>query len=250
MAPTEIDSKLTPAASRALDELVNEYRARLLTDASSLASRYVNGEISVHDIVSTLQLEDDVRPLSVTVRERGLFIVLVATLVLDLVFAILSVGSLRGALATGLPSTTVLVSTVAASVVPVVAGFVMFYYVWHRPSYLYTSSQFTKAAEYQGVFRSAAFLRLWQQIELSLRASVAALTGESTATQPVTSLVRRLQTEGALSLGDVAELKRILAIRNRIVHAGLNQTPDDLEDASRAASRLLEKVNDAATHSA
>ncbi len=56
----ELDSKLTPAAKQALDELVADYRDQLLLGAADSASRLGElHEISVHDIMAGLNRQQD-----------------------------------------------------------------------------------------------------------------------------------------------------------------------------------------------
>jgi uncharacterized protein YutE (UPF0331/DUF86 family) len=237
-----LETKLTPAAKQALDELLSEYRRRVLVGAAGSASRLTGDvrEISVQDIV-TGWTNDQRQPLR---RARTVDWILRSYTLGGIVIA---VGSISFFVYQNVLNSHVIRSLDPDSRLALIVGFsgaalaVLSYTVQQaRRTRAALSVARMDTPQYPGTIQ--AFLNVWQQLELAIRSKVAQTSGESTANRPLSLLMRELQADGVISVNDAAKLREILDIRNRLVHAGREVGSDEVAEATKEARRLFEKL--------
>lgn len=233
----DLESKLTPAAKQSLDELLAEHRRRVLFAAAQSASRLTGDvrEISVQDIVASWTA-DNIGP------RRKVIDVLLRSYILG--GSLFSAGAL--AFLSARDVLTKLDQNARFAFVLAFSGAVMALlslatdYVRRRRPIIDVRSLSTSTPDSPNEF--LMFLNVWQRLELAIRNKVAQTSGESTANKPLSLLLNDLQHEGVISVNDVANLKRIVEIRNRIVHMGPSVPPSELRDVVSDTGRLLDKI--------
>lgn len=232
-----LETKLTPAAREALDELVQDIRHQILADAELHAAR-VSGkvrEISVRDLFDASQVRRSGTRLSFVERLVSMY---AAT------GAIMGLGSLLYAYASlavgGMVSRVILLAGVAGILLSALSstwllrsrlrGFDIHPIDRLRPTPLESSDM------------SLLFVKRWQEIELAIRDLVASKLGESIAVEPLSILIERLRKAHILSAKDESKFRALLGLRNRILHQGeeLDRTRYDL--AMKDAESLILKI--------
>lgn len=237
MRPDFLESKLTPAAKQALDELQLDFRNQVLLRAAESASRVTGDlrELSVQDIMHAVaESPSTAEPRRPTFD--SLLRVYAVTGGLTTVGALLFVAYNDYAVHLRLESRTALV-VAGTGILLTVASLAMI--LVRRPRPVMRSLLIRQRSQ---THSAAEFLLAWQFLELTLRNKVARNTGESTANQPLSVLIRRLETERVLDSTDVDGLRSLLALRNGIVHGGGYIPPQAVADAIRNSTRLAEKV--------
>jgi hypothetical protein len=231
----EIESKLTPAAKQALDELADDYRSQLLIGAADSASRLGDlREVAVHDIMSAVS------------RQRSrLFGVVGSTVeralrtyaVLGVLTGIAGLAAFAGReIVSGRRLDEQLPLLVALSGFVASATSYFLLSIWKNRSMALLLRR--PVGEF-GPADAGSFLLLWRDIELALRGAAAARLGESTASAPISRLVDQLSAERLLSAEDQMRLRRLLTLRNSVAHGQATVEDAELATARREAERLL-----------
>ncbi|MCK4411175.1 hypothetical protein KAV67_02720, partial [Candidatus Bipolaricaulota bacterium] len=229
-----VEEKLTPAARQAIEELVDEYKERLLRKAVDRSVSYIgdHSEISVRDI---LEAWEDVDRYS---QERPTFSGKIL-LWYSMVGISSAIGALAFLVASGRPFsygyTIVLGVGIFGLVLALTSSLARYLIIRRKASLRYrvgVESRHDTPLDNQLVL-------LWRDIELALRDIVAARFGESHATPKVYDLVGQLQTYGELKEEQMNGLQLVLEYRNRIVHEGYVGDYDTLREAVATAKDLL-----------
>ena len=240
MEKDDLESKLTPAAKQALQELVEEFRAQVLRSAAQSAAAFQGEvrEITVRDIVasSTRNLLGT-RPW----RAAGLEWLLSSYAILGVVFGI--VGALYALLSrdgTLFGRGIALQFSIAGMFVALIATVLL---TIRGKRLLRQSSE----ASFPGFSYSVGeigptFVMEWSQVELALRSMAAARLGESSATAPIGRLIQELSQRGTLTTEDVSTLRRLLEIRNRVVHEGVQLSREEYDSAMKRAEAFIRRA--------
>lgn len=239
MGTTPLDDKLTPAAKKTLNEILEDHRQQILVAAASSASLTTGEvrEISVNDIVKGVQESfDGYRSRVRTLIERLMVAYVISGLGIALVglgiFAVQSFQMLdfqrRLPLLIGLGG--VIISGL---------GLAMSYYTKRitlraeRERLLVTST----VGELLGKFQIA-----WREIEVTLRSLASSRLGESVAQEPISFLVSRLEREKTLPPEDAQRIQQLLAIRNQLAHGQRPLQPSEMLTALREARQLHQRI--------
>jgi hypothetical protein len=232
----EIESRLTPAAKLALEELVDDYRGQLLLGAADSASRLGDlREVAVQDIMAGLNRQQShlfgpIRSFKESIL-RAYFIIGIFLAVGGLLAyagrAILSGRKLDEQLP--LIMALVGVSLSALSYALLAARKI------RRVALLRRSTGESAPAD------PGALLLLWRDIELALRAAAAVRFGESAAAEPIFRLLEHVGT--LLSDEERQRLRRVLSLRNSIAHGRSEEMGEEqLATAQREAEQLLGRL--------
>lgn len=239
MRTPEIEQKLTAAARQALEDLVDDYRNRILVSARESASTQTGEmpEISVHDILTAVQRGEIKRASS------GRFEIILR------LYAILGITM-------GFVGTLIflynnfLFNVDIRRSLPLVLGILGFAIA--IASFSYLSLRRSRVAirfdspnddDFRKADSSMLFIKRWQDIELAIRNLVATRTGESTATEPISLLIKQLVGTQELSPVDEAHLMSILSLRNKIIHEGYQISGEEFEAAIKGADRILGQIH-------
>jgi hypothetical protein len=235
----ELETKLTPAAKQTLDEVVSEYRTRLLLDAGESASRLGElREISVHDIVTALPkqqkwLLSDGRQ---NVRDW-----LLAGVTASLIGAV-TIADLAGNVGTLGSSVRMLSSPWLLAVVAGIAAAVLLIVAFSRARVV----RLREIHQVEAIDNNiGAYISRWGGFEVALRRKAAIAFGESVASAPLSRLLDRFRMLGLFSEADFARIQDLLALRNSLAHgAGLKTAdPRKLESASSDLARLTARLD-------
>ncbi len=234
------EDKLTPAAHSALQELVSDYRAQILMEAHRAAAGLTveSREISVRDLLEAV-LRAQSRPRGADSRnllDRLLFAYfisgMIATIGAVLFLAIQSLQDFSR------------IDSLEMPVLVALTGIVISF-----TSYAMLRL-FRRTREQRMVLRigratsddlASQFLDRWLEIELGTRTWAAAALGESTAQAGVSVLLRSLHDIDQLNVDDLAVFRKLLDLRNRIVH-GHRVPNDDIREALKDTDHLLNIV--------
>jgi hypothetical protein len=91
------------------------------------------------------------------------------------------------------------------------------------------------------------YLAAWRDLELALRGTAASQLGESAANAPISMLLQVLDDRRMLDDFEGRRLRELLLLRNVTVHGRGDVRPEQLEEASRDAERILKKLGTHAT---
>lgn len=235
----ELDTKLTPAAKQALDELVADYRDQLLLGAADSASRLGElREISVHDIMAGLNRQQDrVFGRTGTRIERILRLYVVGGFLLG-VIGLVAFTAREILIGRGFQEQLFLVAALGGLLLSAMSYFLL----WSRKSRGTASLLRSKLSEF-GPGDYGSYLVLWRDIELALRRAAAVRLGESAANAPLSGLLDILGREQVLSSDDQLRLRRLLNLRNSIAHGRPGtEDEDEIANAARDAERLLSRI--------
>jgi hypothetical protein len=234
----QLDSKLTPAAKQALEELVHDYHEQLLIGAAESAERFGElREISVHDIMAGMGRQQS-RLFGTTGNqvERMLRWNMLGVVV----------GGGMAAVSLVLMRTSpnaILVWQMGGVLIAMSAGsYAMLLIMKLRRTPLMLRGR-RQEFDQEGDISSLA---LWRDLEIAIRRAAAVQLGESGAAGSISKLLEQLGRTDLLAPQDQDALKRLLALRNAIAHG----RPVELDRASvrdtlRQGARLLERLRTA-----
>ncbi len=239
MKNIDLEEKLTTAAKQALDELVEDYRNRILIGATESASSLTGDiqEISVHDILSSVN-RNQIRRVSSLPRNFELILRLYGAL-----------GFLMGAFGIiyflynnfysdlGSEERIVIIISISGLIISAIS----FLYLKIREKRDIISTEQEGFSSQKAGF-SMSFIKKWQDIELAARSLVASRQGESSAKEPISVLISKLREDNVLNSDDETRLKEILALRNKILHEGLEISREEFEQAIKDGNRILSKM--------
>ncbi|MFA9444463.1 hypothetical protein [Egicoccus sp. AB-alg6-2] len=232
---SSLESRLSPAAQLALQELLEDVRAEILARAGSKAAGA--GEITATDIIASAeatQRRPELRRESIIGRILSLY-------------AGLGVVTAVAALAFGFADSFTMPVTLIATTgltLALVAAFATAYMQLKRSRRLLWSIE--PSGRESPFLATAHFLNAWNDLEAMSREKVALSLGESKAGEPLSRIVAYLASMKVLAEEDTASFKSLLELRNAIVHG--NQEPDPalligsikrIEDLRNRLSRSL-----------
>ena len=239
MRDSSLEEKLTAAARQALDELVEDYRNRILVGAMESASTPTGElrEISVRDILVSVDRSQkrQVRPRQRNAEVLARLYAMVGLAVGSVGLAIYVYQKFLESQGTAEWIGLMLVTT---GLLLSIASLTVFYAQRLKSS----ERGETRPSDVIVAAYSAQFLKQWLDTELAVRSFVASRLGESTAKEPFSLLAERLKTEGILSSNDEQELRRLLAVRNEIAHRGMEISRERFEELSKSADALRERI--------
>jgi hypothetical protein len=239
----DLEEKLTDAARDALKDVVRDYRAQLLISAADNASRMTGElrEISVHDLYKAIQAtSSELR----TRPSRPIEYFLNLYIVMGILLGLAGLGwfAARDAVLT-LTTERQLPLLIGLSGFGIAAVSFMVLRLQQLRVLRIQSIDFLRPGV-TGSFRAQVgfFISKWQEIELLLRTKVGSNLGESVAKAPFSALLELLRRDGMLSEEDSNQLRRLLELRNSVVHGQKEITQDELRSSLRYADQLLEKL--------
>jgi hypothetical protein len=239
MPNNDVSEILTPAARQLLEEAVKDYRAQVLSAAQSSAARLTGElrEISVHDVLTGLAAaQPGLSRRRTSQVERVLYLygvtgilMAVASVVYWLVRNASASSDLQAQLPLLLGASGLLMSVLS------------FLYLRIRTIRLGDtgSEGFSNRGDASAEF---TFISQWRDLEIGLRRIAAAELGESGSAMPFSALVNAAMKSGTLSAEDANVLRRLIDLRNRILHKGDSISTAELRDAVNAADRLTAKL--------
>lgn len=241
MDHNNLEEKLTPAAQQVFGEMVKDYRDQILIAAAERASRATGElrEISVQDIVRSAS-----RVALPARQERRTYLSLVSRIY---IFVGLLLG-IAGLIWPALREFGAILSPEQRWPLLVgLAGFTLAAtgLVLSRLFERYGSLSFfdKELGEDNQQELAALYMTRWVQIEVALRNFVSSRFGESVAKEPISSLTERLRADEILSNEDVDTLRKLVEMRNKLVHQGFGGSRETLEDGLRRADHILRKLS-------
>jgi hypothetical protein len=240
MENVNFEEKLTPAAREALNEMVDNYRSKILIEAGEYASR-LSGEvheISVSDIMNSIG--KNLQQSEILRRSK--------------IDAVLSIYIILGLLMTGTSLLYFFLGDIFEKLTYIkrlailisIAGFVIAIVSYAISKYRQYKTIYGEYYSYVSTMPTSEyfdlFIRKWQQIEISIRALAASLFGESIADEPISMLVKRLTNSGKINDNDSKQILEILFIRNKLVHKATDVPLNNLRNATRDADHILSKL--------
>ena len=229
------DLPLTDAARQALDSLTDEFRQRILEEADTRALRIggVTPEISIRDIMESADKVASART-STRAQKNELFMQVYSMMGIILAAAgiiLLIKGKLQ--ISMDSPQQIALIITIMGVI------FALSPIFFRRLLKLMAASR--SARESSPVDATAVFISRWQTIEMLLRKHLER-QGHSAAREPFSVVVSTLQERGLLSDIDTALLKRLLSLRNQVVHESVFADNRMLENAIEVSGKLIESL--------
>lgn len=246
MTQQQIEQKLTPAARQALEELLEDYKRQILRGAEDSASRLTGEfrEISLHDIVASLN-KTGIRPLlqSKSNVERILTIYLWTGLII------------AGAGFSFFFFKDILYSASLEERIPLIFGvsglffsaiaFIVLRLKRGRLLALRTQTLVrSESSDYIGLYISK-----WRDLEIGLRDLAALHLGESSAKEPISVLLDKLSNKAILSIDDRTRVRKLLDLRNQILHKDSQVDQNTLLTAIRDSDRLIWRIGRDHSHS-
>lgn len=229
---------LTPAARQLLDEVVEDFKNGLLTRAEAAAAGATGDlrEISVHDVLSALPTRKRFGRRSAAER------LLVAYSVTGVLLAAggLAFWTLQNVIrAADIRAQIPLLVSISGALLSLLS-FTLLRLRTLRDHGVEgdSESEGVSAAEMR-------LVRLWQSLELQMRKTVAEYFGESGSSGPISSLIERLVSVGVLSKDDSVTLRKLIDLRNGILHRGEKVSLKVLRQAIDDGERLIERLSTA-----
>ena len=234
------EDKLTPAARKALDQYLADTRAEILLAAERSATppSGMLEEVSVHDISAAIDRSREPQPpkpfarFGWYLRLYGAIGILVAAAGLAWLLTISFLPSLS-------PDERAAYMVILVGLV--IASF-SFFFARVRASHENRQPPPPAGVPPQETDVAIDLLKRWADFELNLRLFASRRYGESKAKAPTFSIIRMLSTTSVITQADATRLMRILAMRNRVAHGGLDipasQSLRIRNDLDRIESRL------------
>jgi len=241
METLDLDNRLTPAARQALQELVSEYRNQILVGAKESASELTSEvrEISVHDIIAGVNRSRPGRTIPLpSVLERVLNLYMILGVVVGLVGLAVFFLYFDVVRSLDFKQRLPLVMSITGFALAALIGL----YLRVRQSRGLYRLPLQAPVERKVIYYSMSYIQKWQEIELTARNLVASRLGESSANEPISVLIARLRAAELLNRDDETRLKKLLSVRNKVLHEGLDVQKDQFERVLRDADRILAKM--------
>ncbi|MBI5935955.1 MAG: hypothetical protein HY867_19795 [Chloroflexi bacterium] len=237
--PEGFEDRLTLAARKALDDLLDDYRNQIMFGAFKSASS-INGdveEISVRDIYAGVSEVTSVKRSETSIRQRKAkqsLVVGLAYVVFGLLLGIW-VNLVSTSFFKDLDKTLALISLALAFGGAALS--VISYIVYRKNSNVKSSQNKTSNLEFE-------FIQKWRDLEMISREIVSSSIGESKAEKPSSILFRELKNSDLISLEDENLILDLLKTRNTIVHrtSSLNYDTGELEKNIVKATKLLDRL--------
>jgi len=241
MSTDDLETKLTPAGRRTLDEIVDDYKNEILQAAGTSASRPTGEvrEISVHDILQgSRRIRSPLSMIRNSLIDR-----------LAIIYAFLGLGGL-------------------------VVGWILYFAETHEVNFLtkqqlpilisigssalaaasvvlaYLARTSLFKAEGENIADRddrdellSAYMGLWREVELSIRNLASARLGETVAQEPISYLIEKLGDTDMLSKDDAKILQSLLRLRNQLAHGSEPANVPRLSRSIQDARLVLRKIN-------
>jgi len=241
MATNDLRSLLTPAAREMMGELVRDFGDRLLLGAADAATRAGTGlrEISVADLAQAFsRLQPDSGRLRRSLVDRVLEMYTALGIIVGLVgFAAMIVGRYLGRQI--FESESIALAVAATGFLLVVFSFLV---RRSRVAGRVFASAGTVGFEPR-LLDTASFIRSWSEIELALRELASIKVGESTAQRPISEIIDLLYHSGAVAAEDLDTIRRLLRVRNSVVHGQSEIDPRRLGEAVADSRQVLHRLS-------
>lgn len=239
ISPENYEDRLTPAARKALEDLLEDYKTQVLLGAIKSASS-VSGnieEISIRDIYSGMNeafaKENTILTTKQKKTDQVLWIGVAYTIIGFVVGIAVNLFSNSWVEGLDLPITILFTGIGTAGIALTVI------------SYLRTR-QFERQSLVQDNVMTAEFelIQAWRDIEIVSKKFVASYSGESKAEKPLSQLIQELRRTKVISREEENKMLELLQIRNQLVHGVSSHTYDDLMLKVRVdeAKKLLDKL--------
>jgi hypothetical protein len=231
----EPEIPLTEAARQALDSLTDEYRQIILNEAASRSMRIdgVRPEISVRDIIESAEKIAAPRSTGGD-RKKDSIMQVYQILGLGFVFSGI-VLMLKGEIPLKLD-----VSQQIAIIITMLGMLLILSPIFFRRFFsLLKGSRST--IDISSNIATRLFLERWQVIENLLRGHLAS-RGHGAAREPFSSLVLTLQDKGLLGNDDIIVLRRLLGLRNQVMHDRGYADKRGLNRAIELSDNLITKL--------
>ena len=220
-----VESKLTPAAREALEELLTDIRRQLLSNAEKMAYS-ASGEIreiTVRDVFKSFELfgmkHKDEKYEQIKIISISLIFVGLLAVVISLFLAVNKT----------IFENWVLPYIFGITIISAGAVFFMRYrQLVHKVRREWEADNITNQGDY-----SMILVNRWQEFELELRSFVSNNFGESQADTPISKSIRLLIDKNVISLSEGKILVDALRKRNEILHEG--------QELSRSTAYQIEK---------
>lgn len=241
MKNQDIENKLTPAARRALDDFVDEYRQQILLEAEKSATSPTGDiqEISVKDVLSGAERRRDAK------QNRQLLIQRVLRLysVIGIIMIFFSVFYYLYKFTPFLQdSVSTVIFAIGFTGAILALSPTLFGFLFPRLSDSTGANNLKQSTSDNASAASVEFIIRWRDIELEARNLMAAKLGESNATEPISRVFVRLEKEDILDKVDLEKLRNLLDIRNKIAHSGLNLPRSEVNIYIKDANQIIEKM--------
>lgn len=236
-----LKSKLTPAAIKALEELVEDYVNQILIGAEQSAASLTGEaeEISVRDVLTSV---DRARIRRTTSLPKNLELALRLYIFIGIFLGIVGFGILlyRNLSINIKPEEQYLLMI---SVSGILLAFVSYAFLSYRQSKATNLSGLDGIEQTKATELSMIYINRWQEFELSARNKVSNQFGESVANKPISSLINILLQDKGWTKADEHEFRKLLDIRNNILHGGLRIDLNEYKAATKAIDRLMAKLS-------
>lgn len=240
MDKKNIEEKLTPAARDALDELITNYRDQILFNAMDSATELPGEleEISVRDIISGIEKTKS----KVIDRKWDLRTRMLRTLMLvGIIYAFIGIGYyIYTNLEVNFAQQVGLIAAFAGLSISLVSYFLLNIYK-EKYRFSVSASEYSKIEPFKANLEQE-LVRKWGDIELSSRDLIASIFGESKANLSLTSILEFLLKKEILNENDYIISKRLLEMRNKILHEGKEFNKVEIENSIKMASKILDKI--------
>jgi hypothetical protein len=231
----QLEERLTPRARELLASLLEDLRDEILTSASR---RGVAAEIGARDVIEAFE-EYTGRSRAIGYdsarRRQRIQLLLTTYAVIAAVLAVVAVVLTFSDL--GSADTLTVVATTSLGLVGASLGLLLSF----RSRTAAASKREIEELKRQSGF--AEFLERWLRIESLIRLLVARDLGASSAELPLGALLDAGSKAGRIRASEYSELRNLLEVRNRAVHAGALDR-DTLVGATQRADRLIVRFED------
>lgn len=234
------ETKLTPAAREALDELVDEYRAQILVGAEQFASDNYSSfprEISVSNIFDSLSKSKNASPKK-SFSDRFMEIYQIIGILITFFGVFLIFKEINQSTEVRIGGYSMLVGL----------AFNLLTFVYFKSSAVrrfFDVTLRTRKSADDAIDLPLRYVKIWREIELAIRELVALTMGESNAKEPIFRLVSKLRDGKVITTNDAAQLKRLIRIRNQIVHEKPDLQFSQVEVSLIMADKMLQKIKNA-----
>ena len=234
-----IDEKndfLTSAAKEVLEDILVEYKSRILDEAflRAIISPKGEKEISVRDIIDSVE---NLNQKERQTKKRKIELVMQIYSILGIIFVLASLTILlEGSFDPFNTRQLVMITGFVTGIT-----FIFMPLIYQRLRGLIAIVEPTTASKQTAIDASYAFIQRWKLIEETLRK----LSGESglgSSRRPFSSIIQELQFRGQLSKSDGNRLRELLSMRNAIVHEEYRVGRDEIRFAINNADDLLIQI--------
>jgi hypothetical protein len=234
---TQYEEKLTPAAKEALNDLVMDYRNRIITRASEAAAE-IDGavkEISVKDLFIALNTDRE-KTSKVVTRSLDRFIILIA--LVGLIYSLIGFGFYGFEHYKNIIENTGLITGISGLAVSIL-GFLLLFIVKNIRTK--ESLERVNATMYD-IVDPYELIKIWQKIEIQTKLIIASKLGESKANIPLIYALRRLKDMTIITEIEYNALLNLLDMRNKVLHSDKIYSESDMKNIVQKSEQILRKL--------